>query len=119
MSAVNTGRPPYQKGQKPGVSKPNRNASRGKDCLLSIPGICRNDPDYVVGTHLRLFNIAGSGQKPDDLFLTDGCDRCHAVLDSRDRWESEGIGFEDVLRALMLSQQSRRAAGLITLKDET
>lgn len=113
-----TGQPIYQKGRKPAVSKAVRNDARDRACTLAIPGICARDPARTVGLHLRLFGFAGGAQKPDDLFMVDGCDCCHAVLDSRDKWADAGIGFDDVLRALMQTQRNRRAAGLISLKGE-
>jgi hypothetical protein len=114
-----TGRAPYAKGQKPAKVPALRNASRAMDCLLAIPGVCRNDPAYVVGAHLRLFGIAGGAQKPDDLFIIDACDRCHEVQERRSKWADAQLGFEDVLRGLMQSQLHRRASGLIILKGES
>jgi hypothetical protein len=93
-----------------------RNASAGKDCTLRIPGACRCDPEYTVGAHLRIFNIAGMGQKPDDLFIVDACDRCHDALDRRG--SASGITMEDILMAFIFTLRRRRAAGLITLKGE-
>ena len=113
-----TGQPIYAKGQKPGRSAPIRNAARGATCTIAIPGVCRCDPAYTVGCHLRLFGLAGAAQKPDDLFIVDGCDLCHAVLDSRDKWADAALGWDDVFRALLLSQSRRRASGLIILKGE-
>lgn len=115
---IDTGRSAYQKGQKPGRSKTIRNASMGKSCTLGIPGICARDNARVVGCHLRLFGIAGGAQKPDDLFILDCCDCCHEILDSRDKWADAQVGFDDVLRALILTQQRRRAEGLIRLEGE-
>lgn len=113
-----TGQPIYQKGAKPAKSAPIREAARDAECQLNIPGVCRNDPAHVVFCHLRLFGIAGTAQKPDDLIGYDGCDRCHAVQEDRSRWADAAIGFEDVLRAMIKSQLARRAAGLISLKGE-
>lgn len=113
-----THRPIYQKGQKPAKVKAIRNAARDMDCTLRIPGVCRHDPAYTVGAHIRLFGIAGAAQKPDDIFLLDACDRCHAVFDSRDKWAEAPIGFEEVLCAFMFTLRNRRAAGLIPLKGE-
>lgn len=113
-----TGRPIYQKGQKPAKSKVVRDAARDKSCKLQIPGVCRGDPATNVGNHMRLFNIAGGGQKPDDIFILDGCDRCHAVFDSRDKWAEAQLGWDDILRAFMFTLRDRRAAGLIKLKGE-
>lgn len=93
-----------------------RKASAGQDCTLRIPGVCRSDPAYTVGAHLRIFNIAGMAQKPDDLFIVDACDRCHDALDRRG--SAAGITAEDILMALIFTQRRRRSAGLITLKGE-
>ncbi|MGR1580704.1 nuclease domain-containing protein [Thalassobius sp. S69A] len=111
-------RPIYRKGQRPEKSVPIRQAARGRDCSLQIPGICTHDPERTVGCHLRLFGFGGMGVKPDDLFVIDACDQCHAVLDSRDKWASAPIGYEDILRALMVTQARSRADGLILLKGE-
>lgn len=113
-----TNRPIYQKGLKPQKVKALRDAARDKSCTLAIPGICRSDPAHTVGNHMRLFNIAGAAQKPDDIFILDACDLCHAVLDSRDKWVEAQVGFDDVLRAFMHTLRNRRAAGLIHLGQE-
>lgn len=118
MSSQIPQRPIHQKGQKPGVSKPLRNAARASHCALHIPNVCRQDPSYTVGCHLRIFGLAGTAQKPDDLFIVDGCDRCHAVLDDRSKWAEAALGWDDVLRALMKTQLRRRMSGLIILKGE-
>ena len=98
------------------VSAAVRAASRGEACTLRLPGVCRCDASYTVGAHLRLFNLAGLGQKPDDLFLIDACDRCHDALDRRGT--AHGITPEDILMAFIFTLRRRRAAGLITLKGE-
>jgi len=111
-------RPIYAKGQKPAKVPALRNASRDMACKLAIPGVCRFDDAHTVGAHLRLFGIAGGAQKPDDIFIIDACDRCHAVQEHRSKWADAQLGFEDVLRALMQSQLHRRASGLILLPGE-
>ena len=113
-----TRRPIYQKGQKPSKVPALRNASREKECQLAIPGVCCGDPARVVGAHLRLFNVAGGGQKPDDVFLVDACDCCHAIQEDRSTWANAALGYDDILRALMKSIQHRRASGLILLAGE-
>lgn len=110
-----TGRPIYKKGAKPVVSKPLRSASRNKSCTLRIPGVCTNDNAQTVGCHLRLFNTAGAAQKPSDLHMIDACGACHAVLDSRDKWASSGVGYDDLLRALIETQNRRVAEGKIIM----
>lgn len=93
-----------------------RKASAGQDCTLRLPGVCREDPAYTVGAHLRMFNLAGMAQKPDDLFLVDACDQCHDALDRRG--SGHRASAEDILLALIWSQRRRRASGLIRLKGE-
>lgn len=112
------GREPYQKGQKPAKVKAVRDAARNAECKLKIPGICRGDPATTVNNHMRFFGVAGAAQQPDDIFIIDGCDRCHAVLDSRAKWAESALGWEDVLMAFMFTLRERRAAGLIKLKGE-
>lgn len=114
-----TQQPIYQKGQRPAKVKAVRDDARDRPCTLRIPGVCRQDPAHTVGCHLRLFGLAGAAQKPDDLFIVDACDRCHAVLDNRSRWADAPLGWDDILAALMRTQSLRRAAGLILLKGET
>lgn len=111
-----TGRPVYQKGQKPQKSQPIRNAARDAECQLRIEGVCSHDKAKTVLCHLRLFGMGGTSQKPDDLFAVDGCSNCHAVLDSRDKWSQHGLTYQDILRALMFTQRNRRAAGMIITK---
>lgn len=118
MSQINTGRPVYPKGQKPEKVKAVRDDARDRTCKLRIPGVCNGGNATNVGGHLRLFNIAGAAQKPDDIFIMDICDCCHAVFDSRDKWAAAGVGWDDVLRAFMHTLRDRRAAGLIQLGKE-
>lgn len=113
-----TGRPIYQKGQRPGVSKVIRNASAGQTCTLQIPGVCNQNPETVVGCHLRMMGVAGMAQKPDDVFLVDACSDCHALLDNRAAWDDAPIGYDDILRAFIITLKRRRASGLILLVGE-
>lgn len=118
MSRIDTGRLPYQKGQKPAKVKAVRDDAHNRECTLAIPGICRCNPIFTVGCHMRLFGFGGMGVKPDDVLMLDACDRCHAILDSRDKWADAALGWDDILRALMRTLINRRAAGLILLKGE-
>ena len=113
-----TGQAIHQKGVKPAKNTAVRQDARDRECTLNIAGVCCHDPSRVVGLHLRLFGFAGMGQKPDDVFILDGCDCCHAILDSRDKWAEALLGWDDILLALMKTIRNRRAAGLILLKGE-
>lgn len=108
-----THRPPYQKGLRPERVPAIRAASAGQTCALMIPGVCVGGTETTVGAHLRMFGFAGAAQKPDDLFIIDACHACHRELDAG-RF-TDGL---DILRALMLTQQRRRVAGLIRLGKE-
>ncbi|MBQ2263249.1 MAG: DUF1364 family protein [Loktanella sp.] len=110
-----TGQSIYTKGSKPVVSKAMRNAARGKDCTLRLDG-CRNDTSTVVLCHLRMFGAAGMGQKPHDALAVFGCASCHAKLDRADT--SGTWGYEDVLRALILTLSQQIASGNITVKGD-
>jgi len=113
-----TGRAIYQKGQKPAKVKAIRDAARDKTCKFAIPGVCTYDTDKTVGCHMRYFNVAGAGQKPDDIFIIDGCDTCHDVTERRDKWEANGVTWELILNAFMKTLQDRRASGDIILRGE-
>ena len=113
-----TGRQPYQKGQKPAKVPALRNDARNRDCTLRLPGVCTHDPAKTVGSHISLFGFAGMAGKADDIFILDACDRCHDVLDHRDKWASCGLNYEVILMAFMATLRNRRASGLITLKGE-
>ena len=114
-----TGRPIYEKGQKPRKVPALRNASRGATCTLRIPGVCNGNPETVVGCHVSIPGFsAGMAQKNDDLFLIDGCSDCHACFDSRAKFAAAPVDWLDVLRALMESQQRRLNAGLIVVSDK-
>lgn len=110
-----TGRRIYQKGA-PRKSKALRDDARGRECTLQIPGVCSHDPEQTVGCHLRLFGFGGMGMKPDDVFILDACSACHDVQEHRHKWEEHGLDFEHILRALMITLQNRRNAGLIEVK---
>ena len=113
-----TQRPIYQKGRKPAKVKLIRDAARDMTCKLALPGICRLDPHYTVGAHLRLPWLSGGAQKSDDLFIMDCCDACHEAQERFFGDPEAPLGWDDVLRALTQTQMSRRASGLILLKGE-
>lgn len=75
--------------------------SKGRPCLVRIPGYCEPNPETTVPAHLRMAGLTGGGQKAPDLFHAHACAVCHDVVDgrrktdySRDeirRWHLEGI----------------------------
>ena len=118
MSRIAPMRPPVQKGQRNAKVPALRNAARDQSCKLAIPGVCSGDPAKTVGSHMRLFGMAGTAHKPDDIFLIDACAECHAAIEDRSKWAEVALGWDDVLRAFMQTLKARRDAGLIILKGE-
>lgn len=60
-----------------------RQAARGQQCQVRLPGVCSFDSDTVVLAHLRRGGVAGVGQKPNDLIGVYACDKCHSAIDGR------------------------------------
>ena len=110
MSQIRPQRPPYQKGQKPLVSKPLRQHAAGQTCTLREPGVCIGGTETVVFCHIRKPGFAGMGQKPHDLLGYYGCAACHAYE------EAGNAGDGEILRALMETLVRREAAGLIEVR---
>jgi len=62
-----------------------RNEARGRECQVSIPGVCSGNPETVVLAHLRMAGLTGFGMKANDLFGAWCCSDCHDVIDRRNR----------------------------------
>ncbi|MFH8134191.1 DUF1364 domain-containing protein [Pantoea osteomyelitidis] len=67
------------------MSKKLRNAARGRDCQIRIPGICNFNPETTVLAHYRLAGTCGAGLKPDDEQGAHACSACHDAVDGRIR----------------------------------
>ncbi|MDD4913305.1 MAG: DUF1364 family protein [Sideroxydans sp.] len=74
-------------------SKKIREAARGRECQVRLPGICNHNNDTVVFAHVRL--NTGAGRKESDLFGAFACDACHSEVDRRTRH----IASLDVVKA--------------------
>lgn len=80
--------------------------ARDQPCQFRIPGVCLYDVAKTSPCHVRYANIAGGGQKPNDLALVHGCSACHDLIDGRNHtiqrapesWE--GIVLAGLLRTL-------------------
>jgi hypothetical protein len=59
-----------------------RDAARGQDCQVRIPGICNFNPETTVLAHYRLAGTCGVGIKPIDLLGSWACSDCHNAIDS-------------------------------------
>lgn len=63
-----------------------RKAARGKECQIRIPNICNGNAETTVGAHYRMVELCGTGMKPDDIFMADGCSACHDEVDRRTQY---------------------------------
>lgn len=64
-----------------------REAARGRQCQIRIPGVCNHDPETSVLAHYRLGT--GIGQKPPDVMAAIACSACHDAVDRRAHLELE------------------------------
>ncbi|MDF7681213.1 DUF1364 domain-containing protein [Enterobacteriaceae bacterium ESL0689] len=92
-----------------------RNAARGRECTVRIPGTCNHNPETSVLAHYRLAGTCGIACKPDDLQAAIACSACHDLIDGRTksteytREELRLFHAEGVLR----TQEIWRREGLI------
>lgn len=71
-------------------SKKLLNAARGQQCMIQLPGVCRNNPDTVVAAHSnQLKHGKGAGLKAHDCFIAWACSDCHAELDQGKKFSYE------------------------------
>lgn len=91
------------------VSKPLRDAAKGQSCTLRMPW-CNGNDETTVHCHVRAFGLSGIGHKPQDIHGYHGCSECH-------RRELDA-GFEDILRAVFLTQIRLIQDGIITVKGD-
>lgn len=62
-----------------------RDAARGQECTVRVPGYCNFTPETVVLAHFRMAGICGTALKPIDLIGAHACSCCHDVIDGRVR----------------------------------
>jgi hypothetical protein len=62
-----------------------REAAKGQECMIRVPGVCSFNHEQTVLTHFRLGGLCGTGMKPPDLIGAWGCDPCHAAVDGRSK----------------------------------
>lgn len=78
-----------------------RQAARGRECAVRIPGICSGDTETTVLAHYSMPGLSGRGFKSPDLIGAWCCDSCHAAVDGRTKtdiprdtlrlWFAEGV----------------------------
>ena len=105
-------RTPLGQKQPPLVSRALRASAQGQPCTVRSPA-CNGRMDTTVLAHLRVFGVAGLGQKPPDWCAVYACAACHDAMDRRDAATAGLVGHEDMLRALIETQRRMWAAGLI------
>ncbi len=64
-------------------STPTRNAAKGMECQVRVPGICTFDTEKTVLAHYRLAGYCGTGVKPPDSMGAISCSACHDAVDGR------------------------------------
>ena len=62
-----------------------RDAARGRECQVRIPGVCNFDPATSVLAHARLAGLTGTGMKAPDVMAAIACSACHDEIDRRTR----------------------------------
>lgn len=90
--------------KKPWRSKKWRDAAKGQNCTMRLPG-CQNDIETVVLAHR---NGAGMGTKSDDYDAADMCQHCHDIYDGRKKM----IADDSFFTAMALN------CGSISLEDD-
>ena len=69
-------------------SKKIRDAAKGEDCTLNIPGACNHNPETSVLCHFTLHN-GGSARLNGELSAGIGCSGCHDAIDGRRAYQWE------------------------------
>ena len=60
-----------------------RNAARGRNCTVRIPGYCNGNSETSVLAHYRMAGTCGTGIKPHDSQAAIACSSCHDLIDGR------------------------------------
>ena len=70
-----------------------REAARGRDCTMQVPGICNHDPATVVLAHE---NGGGLALKRHDLRSAFLCSKCHSYYDGATDGHSSSRRTRDI-----------------------
>lgn len=84
-----------------------RDAARGRECQVRLPGVCNFNAETTVLAHARLAGITGAGQKAPDVIGAHACSACHDAIDRRAHTDLERDFvrlhfYEGILRTLDL-----------------
>ena len=88
-----------------------RKLARGRECAVSIPGVCTGDPETTVLAHFRLAGISGMGMKSPDVVAAWACSACHDAVDRRAHMDLD----RDYVRLAHLEGVIRTQAELLKL----
>lgn len=75
-----------------------RDAARGRDCQIRLPGVCNYNPATTVLAHYRLVGISGMGMKAPDVIGAWACSACHLYVDTHKDDATARAFLEGVLR---------------------
>ena len=90
-----------------------RNAARGRECQVRIPGVCNGNPETSVLAHIRLAGLCGTGIKPPDLIATIACSCCHDEIDRRTHLVDAEYAKECALEGMARTQVIWLKEGLV------
>ena len=62
-----------------------RDAARGRECQVRIPGVCNGNTETTVLAHYRMLPDCGTAIKPIDLIGAWACSDCHDAIDGRSK----------------------------------
>lgn len=93
-------------------------------CMLTIAGVCGDATEAktagCVLAHIRHANLAGGGQKPDDLCAAFACGPCHAAFDGNGSPTPLARGGEEwmfyALRGMARTLRWWHTHGFLTVK---
>ncbi|MDU4354266.1 DUF1364 domain-containing protein [Phytobacter diazotrophicus] len=90
-----------------------RNAARGRECQVRIPGVCNGNSETSVLAHIRLAGLCGTGIKPPDLIAAIACSACHDEIDRRTHLVDAEYAKECALEGMARTQVIWLKEGLV------
>ncbi len=96
-------------------SKKIRESAQGEQCTLRIPGICNHNNETVVLCHVNS-SSKGIANKSHDIHGVYACSSCHDCMDGRIGQDMKLYKQEEILRALLETQNRMIQKGLINVE---
>ena len=91
-------------------SKKYRDAAKGQDCTMRLPGICNGNPETTVLAHR---GGGGVAKKSDDHDAADLCSSCHDAYDGRSKWPASRTRWAEFARARLETIINRIERGIL------